>query len=138
MSQALIRAAFEQALNTWAAAQTPAVPVAWENVVYTPTAGARYARAFLLPARTTSDDLAGAHRHYEGVFQVSLVMPLGTGPAAAEALIASLDSAFPLTAPITSGSVKVFLLSPMSAAPALNEPDRFVVPVSCTYRADTI
>jgi hypothetical protein len=137
MSDALVRAAFETRVATWAAAQSPAIPVEYENVTFTPPTG-RYVRCHLLPAPTQNDMLNGEHRRRMGVFQVSLCMPIGTGPGAAAALTASLDAAFPLSAPMAQGGVKVFLLSPMSPGPALQGPDRFIVPVSCTYRADTV
>jgi hypothetical protein len=137
MSDALVRAAFETRLAAWAAAQVPPIPVAFENAQFTAPNG-RYARAYLLPAPTACETFNGEHRRRMGVFQVSLCMPIGTGPGAAASLAASLDAAFPLSAPMTQGSIKVFLLSPMSPAPAMQDADLFIVPVSCTYRADTI
>lgn len=137
MSDALVRAAFETRLKAWADAQVPPIPVAYENATFTPPAG-RYARCHLIPAPTLSEDLSGTHRLRRGIFQVDLCMPIGTGPSAASALAASLDAAFPLIAPMTQGSIKVFLLSPLSPGPAIEEPDHYVVPLSCEYRSDTI
>lgn len=137
MSDALVRAAFETRLAAWAAAQVPPIPVAYENAAFSTPTG-RYARCYLLPAPTVNEMLNGEHRRRMGVYQVSLCMPIGSGPGAAAALTASLDAAFPMALPMTQGALKVFLLSPMSPAPAIQESDRFTVPVSCTYRADTI
>jgi hypothetical protein len=137
MSDALIRTAFESRLATWAAAQSPAIPVAYENCDFTPPAG-RYVRCFILPANTQSETLDGIHRKRTGIFQVDLCMPIKSGSGAAIALAASLDAAFPLTAPMTQSTLKIFLLSPMSMAAAIQQPDHFVVPVSCAYRADTV
>jgi hypothetical protein len=133
MSLAIIRKAFETRLKTWADAQTPAIPVAWPNVTFTPPAG-RYVRAFVLPADTTSDTLDKLHRAYTGIFQVSLCMPLNTGSGSAESLAASLDTAF--AASMLQDGLRIFLTRPMSAAPAIVEPDRYIVPVSGRYRAD--
>lgn len=138
MSDALVRAAFETRLAAWAAAQSPTIPVVYQNQTYTPVAGSRYIRAWLLPAPTQCQTFNGEHRVRRGVFQVDLNMPIGTGPAAANALAASLDAAFPLTAPMTQGAVKVFLLSPMSQGPSLDGSTHYTVPVSCEYRCDTI
>lgn len=135
MTQAIVRRAFETRLKTWADAQVPAIPVAWENVPFVPPTG-RYIRAFLLPARTDSQTLDRDHRLYQGVFQVSLVMPLNTGAGGAESLAASLDAAF--DASFTQDGLRVYLLSPMSAAPAISEPNYFVVPVSAEYRSDVV
>ncbi len=135
MSQTLVRAAFEQRLATWAAAQTEPIPVAYQGVEFDPPAG-RYFRAFLLPNTTNSNTLDQTHRQFRGIFQVSIVMPAGAGLGGAEALVSALDELFTLTAPITSGSIKVVITSPMSAATAINEDGRMVVPVSCGYQAD--
>lgn len=135
MSQALIRAGFETALKTWADAQTPAIPVAWPNVAFTPPAG-RYVRAKVLPAPTKKKFLDGTGRTWRGIFQATFYMPIGVGAGTVEALAASLDAAFADS--FTSGGVRIYLLEPFSAAPELPHPDRFVVPVSATYRADTV
>ena len=134
MTQALVRRAFETTLKTWADAQTPALPVTWENRAFEPPTG-RYARAFLLPADTESLFLDGTGREYLGVFQVSLVMTIGAGAAAAETLLASLDVAFPLS--VTYGGLRVSLIRPFSASSPILEPDRWVVPCSCSYKAFT-
>jgi hypothetical protein len=132
MSDALIAQAFETTLKAWADAQTPAIPVAWENVEFNPPAG-RFASAHLIPNEAKSLFLDGSGRTRVGIFQVSLHMPIGTGAGAARALVDSLDAAFPIT--ITSGGLRIWLLSPFSAAPPLNQPSRFVVPVSAHYKA---
>jgi hypothetical protein len=134
MSQALIRQAFETRLKTWADAQ--GLGVAWENMVYTPTEGEEYVHAFLLPARTKSLFLDGSGRNYVGLFQVNLSMPLGGGAGTAEAMVKSLDEAFATS--FTQGTIRVSLLSPMSAASALPVPDRYVVPVSAEYCVVTV
>lgn len=137
MSDALVRAAFETRLKAWADAQVPPIPVAYQNVTFTPPTG-RYVRCWMLPAPTQSEDLGGLHRLRRGVFQVDLCLPIGNGPGVANTLAASLDVAFPLTAPMTQGAIRVFLLSPLSQGPAMEEPDHYVVPLSCEYRSDTI
>ncbi len=135
MTQSIIRKGFESRLKTWADAQTPAIPVAWQNVTFTPPAG-RYVRAFLLPNPTQSETLERGHRAFLGVFQVSLCMTIGTGSAVAEALVASLDSHFESS--FIQDGLRIYLLSPMSAATAIQDGDRYVIPVSASYRADSV
>lgn len=135
MTTARIRAAFEAPTNSWAAGLSPAMPIAWTNVQFTQPDG-RYAKAFLIPSRTVSRDLGGVNRSYAGVFQVSLYLPIGTGPAMADALAASLDQAFPVGTELVSGSLRISLTTPMSPADAFEDASRYVVPVSCTYRAE--
>jgi hypothetical protein len=134
MTQALVRRALESALDTWATAQS--LSVAWENVEFTPTAGTAYARSYLLPADTESLFLDRTDRAYTGVYQITLCMPEGTGPAAADALVASLDAAFSPATPLTAGGVTVTLRQPISRGPQLpGEPGMYAVPVSCYYAA---
>ncbi len=135
MTQAIIRKAIETTLNTWAGTQS--LSVAWENRAFTPTNGTTYLRAFMLPIATLSQDLGREHRRYGGVFQVSVCLPIGTGPGSGEAIVSALATLFDPATPLTEGGVTIYILEPVSAAPAILEPDRYVIPCSLTYRADT-
>jgi hypothetical protein len=103
-----------------------------------PADGATYVRAFLLPADTVSADLAGAHRAFSGVFQVSIVSPLNAGPGAALTLADSLAAQFPLNGRYTSGAITVQITTPVSIAPAVQDEHTYTVPAYFQYRADTI
>lgn len=137
MSDALVRATFETRIAAWAAAQSPAIPVAYENTTFTPPAG-RYLRCWLLPLPTQAETFDGLGRLRRGMFQIDLCMPMGAGSAAILALIASLDAAFPLTTPLAQGGISVYLLTPLSGAAGRPDGDHYVVPVSCEYRSDTV
>lgn len=132
-----IRALLEARLSTWAKSQTPAIPVAWQNVPFTPPTG-RFLRAWVMPAETGSETLDGAHRRYVGVFQVSVYVPQGTGPAAGEAIAESIAALYPMNDLLSMTGLDVMIVSPMSIAQGFNSDGRYVVPVSCRYRADTI
>jgi hypothetical protein len=132
MSDALIRKAFETRLKTWAEAQVPAIPVAWPNVPFTAPAG-RYIRAHTINGAGGFLFVSNDGRSYRGIFQVSLVMPTGTGRGAADTLAASLEAAFDPT--FVQDGVRLYLLAPFSQATAIQEPDRYVVPVSAPFRA---
>lgn len=67
---------------------------------------------------------------------MSLCMVIGTGSGVVEALVSSLDAYFDDY--FIEDGLRIYLLSPMSAAPALQDGDRYVVPVSASYRADTV
>ena len=138
MSTKAIRAALEGRLATWAAARSPALRVSYENVPFTPTAGETYLAAYMLPATTRSQDLAGDHRGYGGVFQVNVTSPINVGPGAADGIAAELDTLFPVNGRYTSGGVTVQIIGPASVGPAPQDPERYSEPVSITYRADTI
>jgi hypothetical protein len=132
MSHVLARRVLEAALKTWADAKP--MPVQWQNVTLDPEPAA-YVRAFLLPAPTEAPDIQGLGQVLTGVWQVSIVRPLGEGPGAAEAIAAELAAIFKPTAVLTSGALRLFLLQPLSPAAPINEPGRFVVPCSASYQA---
>ncbi|MFA5595940.1 MAG: phage tail terminator-like protein [Pusillimonas sp.] len=137
MSKRQIRAAFESRLSAWTKAQTPVVPVAWENTPFTPTTYP-FLRAFIVPDDTDSLDLAGDHRLYTGLFQISVIGEVGKGAAQAERIAESIAELFPLNLrmAVTDGVVLVY--SPMSEGPAMPDSGIFTLPVWCRYRMDTI
>ena len=135
MSTKLIRSIYEQRLAVWAAARS--LPVAWQNVAFTPPASGLYLRAFLLPGDTASLDLEGSHRQYIGVLQVSIVAPSGQGSGAAEQLAADLDALFPNNLRLTSGAFSVQIVSPCSTGPVTQDGTSYTLPVWFRYRADT-
>lgn len=134
MSRALIRAALESRLATWAAARVPSLPIAWENAKAAPTLP--YLRVNLLPASTTAPDLAALSRTYRGVFQITVVAPIDIGPALADAIVGELETLFPAALTLTQSGLSIQITDPASAAPALQDDDSYRVPVSLLYRAD--
>lgn len=136
MSNKAIRALLEKRLGTWAKAQSPVIPVAFQNAAFTKPSGL-YLRAFLLPNPTDTRFLESTDREYMGVFQASIVAPLNGGPSAADTVVAALEALFPKDLLLTS-TLTVRVTSTPSAAPALTEPDAYVVPVSFSYQAQVI
>lgn len=137
MSDALVRAAFETRLAAWAAAQTPPIPVSFQNVAFTPPTG-RYVRCWLLPAPTQSRGIGGTDRERKGIVQIDLCLPIGTGSKMAADLANSLDAAFPLTGPMTQGGIEVWMTSPLSAASPIEGPTHYTVPLSGSYLSHTV
>lgn len=135
MSVARIRAAFESRLATWAASK--ALPVVWQNVGAGNMTG-DHLRAYLLPAQTLSMDIAGEHRGYRGVFQVSIFTKPGIGANRAESLARELDELFPVAKRMLSAGVTVQIMTPMATRPAVSETDWFHLPVDCRYAADEV
>ncbi len=132
MSQALIREAFETALQAWADGHS--FLVAWENAAFDPAE--TYVRANLLPAQTLSYDLLGKHRRFQGLFQITLVMPPNEGMQPTEALIAELEALFPYATRLTAGGVSILIARPLTAAPPIFDDGRISVPVTVRYAAD--
>lgn len=134
MSKATIRTLLESRLRAWADARP--ISVDWENQTFEAPADA-YLRFFILPAPTDSQTLDGSHRLYTGVFQISIVCPKEAGPQPGEAIEAELEALFPYSLRVTSGNFELTQTSPLSAGPVINEADRYTIPMSGTYRADT-
>lgn len=137
MSLPDIRYLLESTLKTWADSRSPAIQVAWQNVPFTPPS-ALYLRSFLMPAETGSQTLDGEHRRYTGVYQVNVVAPVGVGPGVAENIAQGIADLFPMNQLLSMTGLDVYIVAPMSIHPAIQDSDRFTVPVSCRYRADTI
>ena len=138
MSRQIIRDLLETRLETWAAAQNPPIPLAHENQDVLTTQTKPYFRIYLLPAQTQIIALEGAGREYNGVFQITTVFDMGIGTATIEAMEASLDALFPVNLRLTESGVTVQILSPMTGAPLIEEPDVVSCAVSCQYRAYVI
>lgn len=135
MSNKIIRAALESRLNTWAAARVPALPVAFEDVPFTPSGGT-YLQAFLLPGTTDSPDLEGAMRSYVGLFQVNIVTKAGIGRGTAEGIADELAALFPNNLLLVQSGVSVYVRSPCSYPVAIQNDTTSTLPVSFRYRAD--
>jgi len=136
MSQKTIRAALESRLKTWADAQAPAIPCAWENVPYVPTVGAKYLRAYILPAATYDAAITGDLTRYTGIFQVSIYVPEGTGAGAAETIAESLIALYPITLSIAKSGLSIVIERTPSIGTAMNDEGWRVLPVSIRYRVD--
>lgn len=130
MSLPAIRTALETALN----AMSPALATAWENVPYDPVNGTPYQRVTLLPAPPDNPE-RGTFTRDQGILQISLAYPLDAGPGVAEARAELIRDTFYRGASFTSGGVTVNIERTPEIAPAINEPDRRVVPVRVRYYA---
>ena len=129
MSNASIRAALATWLNTLG------IQTAWENSNFKPTAGQVYLAETLLPNTTLSIGVSSASSdNFGGIYQVLVYAPAGSSKGAAVAASEQVVAAFPKGASLTYSGVTVRILMP-SQNPALMDGDRYVIPVSITYRA---
>lgn len=136
MMQSQIRAALEVRLDAFA--KEEGLLVAWEGRAFKPIAGQPYLRAFVMPASSDSNDLAGQHRLYRGVFQVDLVMMSGTGMGDIERKAAQIIAHFPKNLRLLVGNQFVQLISVMSLGPGLIHEGDLVLPLTSYYRMDVI
>lgn len=111
---------------------TPAPPIAWPNVPYTPGTAA-WLRVSHLPAPSVRRSIGvDGQNVYTGIYQVTVNAPAGKGPGAAETLADAIANWFPIGSTYTANGVTVRIAA-VSCAPALSEPDWYRVPVSITY-----
>ena len=133
MSQSLIRAALETALN----GMTPALATAFENNAFTPPASTTpYQMAFMLFAAPENPDMGRGITRERGIFQVTLCYPLQAGDGAARARADLLRATFYRSATFTIGAVKVIMERTPDVGAGSVSGDRWVVPVRCRFFAD--
>ena len=137
MSHKIVRSLFEARLAVWAKLQKPVLRIAYQNVAFKPADDETYLRAFSIPARTGSDDLAGEHRVYTGLFQITIVTPAGIGSGAGEGLVEGLAALFTLNDRLSRGDFTVLVMTPVEPGPEQQEDTGYALPVSFQYRADT-
>lgn len=141
MSTTLIRNLLTGRLAAWAQGQGMALGL--QNAAFEPPRDAQgriatHLMAFLLPAETQSYDYEGKHRKYHGIWQVNVVSREGVGPKAAEDLVVALDALYPVNLFLTSGAFRLQIMTPMASAAALQDGDRYTLPIRCRYEAHTI
>ncbi len=120
------------ALDTRMAAFTPATPIAWPNVSFTPGTASRL-QVYHLPARASRRSIGlNGQNAYPGVYQVTVSTPDGGGGGAAYELADLVANWFPIGS--VYGGVRIVSVS---CSPALSSPGWFSVPVSITYELIT-
>lgn len=123
------------------------LPIAWPNIAFTPPDDVPYGRVYVLPAQTVGQDLEGQLRTYQGILQLNIIAPAGSGVTLVRGLTKSVADAFPEGLPLVDGDLTVYINGP----PQVRQPiqDRptsspngttgsitYTTPVSMQYRAD--
>ncbi|AZD01387.1 phage tail terminator-like protein [Pseudomonas chlororaphis] len=137
MSHNVIASIYEARVIGWAKALPSPLKVVVENEAYKPGDGETYLKAFTLPGDTVTNTLAGDHKLFTGVFQVSIVTPAGKYRGVAGTLADQIAALFPLYERITKGALTVVTMSPVDQGPGIPDDTTYIVPVSFVYRADT-
>jgi hypothetical protein len=137
MSHKIIRSLFQARLAAWAAARTPALRVAYENVAFSPEPDELYLKAYNLPAGTDSETITADHKRYTGLFQVTIVGPSARGSGAVEGVVGELAALFPLYLRLTGSGLTALVLTPVDQGPGIPNDNTYSVAASFQYRADT-
>jgi len=125
-----------QALEGKLAEMTPALATAYENKSYTPVEGIPYQRVTLLPAIPDNTTKGDGHYREQGIFQISLLYPIKTGPSAATTRAIAIQVAFKRGTSITVGGIMVRINKTPAIWPGYNEGDRWHLPVKIPYFAE--
>lgn len=123
------------------------LPVAWPNLSFMPPNDAPYGRVYILPAQTVGQDLEGQLRTYQGILQLNIIAPAGSGVTQARGLATSVADAFPEGLPLVDGNLTVYINGPPQVrTPIQDRPTSapngssgsitYTIPVSMQYRAD--
>ena len=122
------------ALNSALATAFPTMPIAWENAVYKPIANTAYLKAFLLPAETMVETLGPTPwQERKGIFQVSVVYPIGGGFLAPKIKAVEVVSAFKASTAITSNGLRILINKSWPGPGFFDTAGWYQIPVSVSY-----
>lgn len=110
-------------------------PTHWENSKFTPPAGAIYLREDLLSGETIPMGVSSASSdEFGGVYQVLVYAPLDNNKGPARLAADAVSAAFQRGDRLTYDGLTVTIQRTTQDPPFVSG-DRFVIPVSITYRA---
>lgn len=127
------RSEIETRINEWARAQSPAIPVAFQNVKFTKPVSGPYLEVVLLGDNSTNRNLAADGIRTYGMFQVNVYAPVNAGMGQVEALAKSIVDLFPVIP--KTGTVSIEAPLNTSGSTVI---DAFVcIPVRARYRIES-
>ena len=128
MSEQAIRSALETRLQS----MSPALPTQHENDSFEPTVGVPYQRTHLMRGQPENPVYGSFHRA-QGIFQVTMYYPQGSGPGAAEARAELTSAHFPRGLPLTNGGVTVTINREPYIMAGFKDGSWWAVPVRIIY-----
>ncbi|HIC7817462.1 TPA: phage tail terminator-like protein [Enterobacter ludwigii] len=131
-----ITALLDKHLGSWADEQ--GIPVSWDNVEFTPPETGVYLQSHDLPATPYSIDLAGTCLVFPGVYQLNVIARAASGRTLAAQTAKNITALFPQNLELSGEGFTCWVLSLPSIHPGINNGVNWTVPVSLTYRAETI
>lgn len=134
MSNSIIRVALETRLKTWADAQTPKLPIAFEGNPFVKPATGGYLEPLLIPNVTSNNDLSGKRKTHLGIFEVRCWYPSGRGMGGVEKLSSSIIDLFPILPKTGKVSIEN---TPYAERPQIDDAGWIIVPVLIFYRYES-
>lgn len=133
-----IEASIQAALFARAAALvlSPAHPVSWPNVNFTPPASKKYLRVTHFPNTTDSGFVSNTSTdEHKGILQITVCAPLNSGESAARDIAGLVVEHFPKGMPLYSDGVKVRIAKRPDVASKITTDTEIQIPVSIRYEA---
>lgn len=137
MSNSIVRSTLESRLVAWAAAQSPATLIAFENKTFakpavTP-ATPPWVECKLIPNQPFSRDTTATRETFIGFFQVNVWAPSNKGMGQAEAVAYSISQAFPVVPKVGGVSIE----KPPKVGSPLQDSGWIIVPILVSYRYES-
>lgn len=115
---------------------SPALPIAWPNVVFTPPANQRYLRVQFVPNVANRLFLGSAEPHQLlGLLQLSVYGSKGSGEATTRALAASVAAHFPADLELSTGGTTVRVTKRAEVRDMLVEDAAIQIPLIVSWEA---
>lgn len=135
MSDSEIRKAFNDMVRGYATSKGMAVSL--ENGDFTPPVDTPYLKTTLFPAKADTKTLAGDHKGYAGVYQVTIVVPAGQGTGNITTIAKELQTLFPIYKRVAYGSNIAVVMTPVTTMTGIPQDGSFHTPTFFNYRSDT-
>ncbi|ENY3728281.1 DUF4128 domain-containing protein [Enterobacter kobei] len=117
-------------------ADAEGIPVAWENVPFTPPSDGLYLAVHDMPTTPRTLDLGLRCRIYSGVYQINVVAPVGIGRTDVVALADRVAELFPEGQEIEGRGFTCWIDQTPGVFRGITTSVSYTVPVSLNYRAD--
>jgi hypothetical protein len=131
MTQRTIRLEVEAKVKAWAAAQSPAIPIVYENVAFTKP-DSTFIELYIIPATTVNQTVSAARKTLTGLIQFNIYTKEGVGTKKSEDLAQALIDLFPVVP--KTGTVSIEQTG--SIMNTLYEAQWLVTPVRFRYRQE--
>lgn len=116
-----------------AVAGSLSIAVSWENVSFQPPTSGIFLEENFLPAESEDIFIQGTAAVHRGVYQVTVVYPLGKGVQVAEDIADKIAEQFPNNAIIDSANKRLFVNGFPSIFSGYPDTTAYRVPVSIPY-----
>ena len=131
MNNYMIHKALDKKLEQFA--QAANVPVAWENTPFTPPVSGVYLESDFLPADNEDFTVQGSATLRRGLYQVTVVYPVGSGTQAAEKLASAVSLAFSNNTALPTEESPVYINGEPSVFSGIRDGTAYRMPVSIAY-----